>query len=150
MSATALTIVVPNPELKAGWRALYNGYARFYKREMTDAIADAVWDWINDPNHEVEGVLACLDGKPVGLAHFRRMPSPLRGGDIGFLDDLFVDPSHRGSGAADALFAHLKTVGQERQWGVIRWITADDNYRARSLYDRLAAKTQWNTYEMAV
>ena len=31
-----------------------------------------------------------------------------------------------------------------------RWITADDNYRARTLYDRVAKKTAWNTYEITL
>lgn len=135
---------------RAAWRRLYDGYAEFYEREMTDAIAETVWGWINDPGHEVEGAVASVDGKLVGLAHYRRMPSPLRGADVGFLDDLFVDPESRGSGVAEALFEHLSTVAAERGWGVVRWITADDNYRARALYDRLARKTMWNLYEMPV
>lgn len=133
---------------KPQWRALYNGYATFYKREMTDAIAAAVWGWLMDPDHELEGVLALRDGVPVGLAHYRRMPSPLRGADIGFLDDLFVDPAARGSGAAERLIEHVAAVARERGWGAVRWITADDNYRARALYDRLAKKTAWNLYEL--
>ena len=28
--------------------------------------------------------------------------------------------------------------------------SADDNYRAQTLYDRVAAKTGWNMYEIAV
>ena len=135
---------------KAAWRHLYDGYATFYKRDMTDQIAEAVWGWIHDQDHELEGAVAAVDGHLVGLAHFRRMPSPLRGQDVGFLDDLFVDPAARGSGAANALFGHLSAVGAERGWGVVRWITADDNYRARALYDRLATKTSWNLYEMPV
>ncbi len=31
---------------------------------------------------------------------------------------------------------------------MIRWITADDNYRARAKYDRFAARTPWITYDM--
>jgi hypothetical protein len=31
---------------------------------------------------------------------------------------------------------------------VIRWITADDNYRARAKYDQLASRTPWITYDM--
>jgi hypothetical protein len=31
---------------------------------------------------------------------------------------------------------------------VIRWITADDNYRGRTVYDRVADKTKWLTYEI--
>ena len=143
-----LEIVSPSPALKADWRRLYDGYAAHYKREMTDAIADNVWGWINNPGHELEGVIALLDGVPVGLAHFRRMPSPLRGADIGFLDDLFVDPSVRGSGAAAAMLAHVREVARARGWELTRWITADDNYRARTLYDKVAKKAGWNTYEM--
>jgi len=150
MSPSRIEIVAPRADLQAGWRSLYNGYAVFYKREMTDAIADNVWRWINDPNHESDGLVALLDGVPAGLAHYRRMPSPLRGADIGFLDDLFVDPAHRGNGLAEALFDRLRAIAAEKQWPVIRWLTADDNYRARGLYDQVAKKTLWNTYEMTV
>jgi hypothetical protein len=31
---------------------------------------------------------------------------------------------------------------------VIRWITADDNYRARAVYDRLGERTKWLTYDI--
>jgi hypothetical protein len=41
-------------------------------------------------------------------------------------------------------------IAKERGWGKIRWITADDNYRARTLYDRVAVKTAWNTYEVVI
>jgi hypothetical protein len=30
----------------------------------------------------------------------------------------------------------------------VRWLTADNNYRARGLYDRCATRTHWITYEM--
>lgn len=141
-------IVRPTEERKSAWRRLYDGYATFYRREMTDEIAATVWGWLMDPAHELEGALALRDGVPVGLAHYRRMPSPLRGADIGFLDDLFVDPAARGGRIGEALIDHVATVARERGWGVVRWITADDNYRARGLYDRVAKKTLWNLYEL--
>ena len=86
----------------------------------------------------------------VGLGHYRRMPSPLRGIEIGFLDDLFVNPSARGARVGELLIARLVEIAKERGWGKIRWITADDNYRARTLYDRVAVKTAWNTYEVVI
>ena len=134
--------------LKSDWRRLYDGYASFYKRTMTDEIAETVWRWIHDPAHELEGIVAVRDGRAVGLAHFRRMPSPLRGADIGFLDDLFVDPAARGGRIGERLLLHLAEVARTRGWGLIRWHTADDNYRARSLYDRVARKAVWNVYEL--
>jgi GNAT superfamily N-acetyltransferase len=75
---------------------------------------------------------------------------PLRGTVCGYLDDLFVDPSHRGSGAVDALFAAINRIALERNWAIVRWTTADDNYRARSVYDQLATRTTWITYDMSV
>lgn len=145
-----IELVGPDERLHADWRRLYDGYATFYKRQMTDEIAAAVWSWITDLEHELEGVLALCDGEAVGLAHFRRMPSPLRGADIGFLDDLFVAPEGRGQGVAEALFAQLRDVAGNRGWDIVRWITADDNYRARAVYDKLSSKTTWNLYEMKV
>src|SRR5687768_13219163 len=91
-------------EFKADWRRLYDGYAAFYRRPMDDRIAGTVWGWLLDPQHELEGALALLDGRPVGLAHYRRTPSPLRGADIGFLDDLFVEEAARGGRIGERLF----------------------------------------------
>ena len=145
-----ISIVRPDEALRPAWRGLYDGYATFYERQMTEQIADTVWGWLLDPDHELEGALALLDGAAVGLAHYRRMPSPLRGADIGFLDDLFVAPAARGHDVGRALFAHLETAAREKGWGVVRWMTADDNYRARGLYDTLSKKTAWNLYEMQI
>ena len=134
--------------LKPDWRRLYDGYAAFYKRPMTDEIAETVWRWIRDPAHELEGIVAVQDGRAVGLAHFRRMPNPLRGADIGFLDDLFVDPEARGGRIGERLLTHLAELARARGWSLVLWLTADDNYRARSLYDRVARKAVWNVYEL--
>lgn len=130
------------------WRELYRGYAAFYKVEMPDAVAERVWGWLHDPAHECEGLIALKDGVPVGLAHYRRMPRPLRGADVGFLDDLFVAPSARGADVGEMLIARVVEIARARGWSVVRWLTADDNYRARGLYDRVAKKTSWNLYEI--
>ena len=149
------TIVTVRPARKddyAGWCALYHGYAEFYKVPMNDEILQTTWSWIMDESHEVEALLAFLEGedKPCGLAHVRSMPRPLGGNEIGFLDDMFVDPSRRGNKVGEVLFDALQQHGQQKGWPKIRWITADDNYRARGLYDKLSTKTMWNTYEMTI
>jgi GNAT superfamily N-acetyltransferase len=144
-----ITIAPPRPEDKPDWRRLYEGYATFYKRPMDDAIADRVWGWINDPAHVLEALVAReASGRVVGLAHFRAMPRPLTGTMAGFLDDLFVDPAFRGSGVADQLIGRLKEIGQDRGWTILRWLTADNNYRARGVYDRCATRTSWITYQI--
>jgi len=143
-------IVRPEARDQAGWRRLYDGYAKFYKREMTDAIAARVWGWIADakPRGPLEGRIArAADGRVVGLAHFRDMASPLRGAVVGFLDDLFVDPEWRGKKLGRALLDEVAAIGRARNWPFYRWLTADDNYRARTLYDQVAKRTMWITYQ---
>ncbi|MEM9604701.1 MAG: GNAT family N-acetyltransferase [Pseudomonadota bacterium] len=146
-----ITVTDAHADDRGAWEALYRGYAAFYAVPMTDSTLETVWTWIHDPAQPLWCRLARdCGGTAVGLMHFRAMTSPLRGREIGFLDDLFVDPAARGSGAVDALFTDLEHQARARDWPSVRWITADDNYRARAVYDRIAHKTQWNTYQLDI
>ena len=112
-------------------------------------MRERVWGWLRDPAHELEGAVALnTRGVPVGFAHYRPFTRPLAASTGCFLDDLFVAPAARGTGAADALLQHLRDEARQRGWTLIRWITAEDNYRARGMYDRVAARTDWVTYDL--
>jgi len=125
------------PEDQAEWRPLFDGYADFYGVPMDDAIAARVWGWLLDPQHVLEGLLTRdADGKAIGMMHVRACPRPLGGCDIGFLDDMFITPEARGSGAADAMFEALQGLAQERHWPALRWVTQHFNHRGRAFYDR--------------
>jgi GNAT superfamily N-acetyltransferase len=63
----------------------------------------------------------------VGLAHFRPFARPLSASAGGFLDDLFVAPEARGSGAAETLIRAVADADHKQGWTVIRWIMAEDN-----------------------
>lgn len=136
------------PGDRAAWGRLYAGYADFYKVSQTEAMRDTVWSWLMDAGHGTTGLVAVDGVGLVGLAHFRAFARPLSASTGGFLDDLFVDPAARGSGAADALLAAVADHGRAQGWSVIRWNTAEDNYRARALYDRVANRTKWVTYDI--
>ena len=133
---------------KDQWKKLYRGYADFYKAEINDKILQTVWGWLNDNKHELQGIVYEVDNKIVALAHFRRMPRPLKGQDICFLDDLFVDPQHRGQKIGEKLINRIREISKSRGWSLVRWITRDDNLRAKSLYDRVSEKTNWDVYEL--
>ena len=133
---------------KEQWKILYKGYANFYKVEMNDRILKTVWDWIHDNNHDVSGLVYVHDNKIIGIAHYRKMPSPLRGKYIGFLDDLFVDPKHRRNGFGEKMINELKKISRRNNWNLVRWITRDDNNIAKSLYEKLSKKTNWEVYEL--
>ena len=136
------------------WSALFRGYCDFYRWPTSDAHRRQIWSWIHR-TRTVEALVAVeVDGDgrevdaPRGLAHLREWVRPLRGTVCGYLDDLFVDPARRGSGAVDALFAEMRRLGMERGWALIRWTTAEDNARARAAYDKVADRTTWVTYDM--
>lgn len=128
------------------WAELYRGYAAFY--EVPPPDLDHLWARLT-ATHELECLVAELDGEVVGLAHVRAFARPLEGDSAGFLDDLFVDPAHRGAGVGAALLEHLRTLAGERGWGVVTWITGAENHAAQRLYDRLAERRQWVTYDLA-
>ncbi|MEV6007730.1 GNAT family N-acetyltransferase [Streptomyces sp. NPDC051976] len=141
-----VTVSPLRPDDHARWRELFAGYAEFYGVPLTDDAYDRAWVWLNDPGHTLRCLIArTSDGTPVGLAHYRAEDSALHG-PRGFLDDLFVDPAHRGGGAVDALFDELRRVGREHGWSSIRWRTAENNYRARAAYDRHGTPSGFLTY----
>ena len=133
---------------KDEWRELYQGYANFYQVEISKITLDIVWNWLLDQNHELSGLVYEINNKLVAIAHYRGMPSPLRGKDIGFLDDLYVHPDFRGRKIGEEIINKLNHISQEKGWGLIRWITRNDNHNAKSLYDRVASKSTWDVYEL--
>ncbi len=132
------------------WQELYAGYGAFYETPMPPEKLDRVWNWIHDPEHEVNAIVirSSPDATAMGLAHYRPFARPLHGSVGCYLDDLFVDPQSRGTGAVDALLAGLARIAGRNGWDVVRWITRDSNVNARSAYDRLARKTDFLTYDL--
>ena len=131
------------------WGRLFSAYGEFYATSFDDAVLDRVWALLLDPASGLDVLLAEADGLVVGFAHFRAHPDTFTGGRDWFLDDLFVDPDARGSGAATALIAAITERARAAgDGGTLRWITAADNARAQRVYDRVATKTTWVTYEV--
>ncbi|MCH1883886.1 GNAT family N-acetyltransferase [Agrococcus sp. ARC_14] len=147
MSEISVRAVVA--EDRQRWEELFHGYRTFYKNPHDDAVADRVWSWLLDAAHQSEGLIAELDGEIVGFAHWRRFARPSIGQTGIYLDDLFADPAVRGRGVGAALIARLQQIAATEGASVVRWITADDNATAQRLYDRVATKTRWLTYDAA-
>lgn len=147
--ASQYVLRAPTPDDLAAWRHLYRQFAEHYTVPVRAEHQDLVWSWVMDPSHPLQCLLAVTSsGELHGLAHYRAFTRPLAGSVGCFLDDLLVDEEVRGSGAADALLHGLRQIAADNGWTVIRWITADDNHRARSVYDEFAVRTMWVTYDM--
>ena len=132
------------------WIELYHKYAEYYQVDIPKDNFDLTWKWLTSENYPFWGILANVDSKIVGFAHFRSLPSPLDSCEVGFLDDLFVLQEYRGKKIGYSLIEKVHQIGKSKNWPYINWITKDDNYTARTLYDKISTKTDWNFYELTV
>ncbi len=57
-----------------------------------------------------------------------------------FLEDLFVDPAHRGTGIGLALLRHLARRAAAENCNIIEWRVLDWNQPAIDFYQRLGAE----------
>jgi len=138
----------------AAWRELFRAYGEFYETVFDDAQLDHVGALLVTAGSGVDALVAVdpADGDAlVGFAHYRSHPDTFSRQRDWYLDDLFTAPSARGRGAATALIARLGEIargGREQgHGGTLRWITAASNERAQRVYDRIAQRTTWLTYE---
>ena len=101
------------------------------------------------PRPVAETLLAYVDDQAVGFALYFETYSTFRGRRGIFLEDLFVEPSHRGSGIGRRLLAAVAQAARERD-GWMQWLVLDWNAPAVEFYRRLgAAKVEeWNSYRL--
>ena len=146
-----VTIAEPKDADRLSWERLFEDYRKYYNRPDDAAAAQTVWSWIIGPGKIVEGRIArSSKGRVVGLVHFRDVPRPLNATRGGYIDDMFVDEKFRGDGIAEKLVEAVLAVGRSRGWADVRWVTSEDNARARGFYQRVAEQTQLLTYQISL
>jgi ribosomal protein S18 acetylase RimI-like enzyme len=149
MTEPQIRPIAPNDH--DAWRALFTAYGVFYETEFSPAVLDGVWAWLMDAAHDVSALVAESTGAAgtvlLGFAHLRRLNDTFTAGPAWSLDDLYVAPEHRGEGIARSLIAACEATAHAAGGGTLRWITASDNSTAQRLYDTVATRTSWVTYE---
>lgn len=78
-------------------------------------------------------------GEPVGFALYFHNFSTFVGRRGLYLEDLFVEPEHRGCGFGKALLARLARIAVERECGRFEWAVLDWNVDAQAFYEKLGA-----------
>ncbi|MGV8969084.1 MAG: GNAT family N-acetyltransferase [Microbacteriaceae bacterium] len=129
------------------WRGLFREYGVFYKTAFDDDVIAGVWTWLMDAEPRVRALVAVADGTVVGFTHFREHADTFTAASGWFLDDLYVTPEARGIGAATSLIEGVMAFASTHGGGTVRWITAEDNVTAQSVYDKVATRSTWVTYE---
>lgn len=81
------------------WLPLWKGYQDFYRVDIADAVTRNTWARFLDPAEPVHAALAYDSGKAVGMVHWIFHRSTWTAGDYCYLQDLYVEPDTRGTGA---------------------------------------------------
>ena len=131
---------------------LMRGYCDFYEAAPSDdellALSRAL---IADPEREGVQLLARYEGRAVGFATIFWSWATTSAERIGVMNDLFVAPEARGTGAASALIEACRAECRARGAGKLTWQTAPDNAAAIKVYDRVGAtREQWVDYWLPV
>jgi ribosomal protein S18 acetylase RimI-like enzyme len=131
---------------------LMRGYCDFYEVSPPDdellSLARAL---IADPERDGVQLLARDGGEAVGFATIYWSWATTIAARIGVMNDLFVAPSGRGSGAAEQLIHACVEECRQHDAAELTWQTAPDNERAQRVYDRVGAqRSQWVDYSLSV
>jgi GNAT superfamily N-acetyltransferase len=86
-----------------------------------------------------ECVVAEADGRVVAFALFFTNFSTFLGKPGLYLEDLYVQPAHRGTGLGKALLQHLGALAVARGCGRFEWSVLDWNERAIRFYEAMGA-----------
>lgn len=128
------------------WLSLWQAYQRFYSTEINAATTALTWQRLLDPAEPMHAALVWSDGQAVALVHWIFHRSCWTAGDYCYLQDLYVEEHRRGGGLGrhmiEHVYAQARAVGASR----VHWLTQEDNYPGRQLYDRIAERSGFIQY----
>ena len=133
---------------EAEWRRLWTGYLEFYESSVSEEVYRTTFArLLGDDARDFQGLVAERDGTPIGLTHYLFHRHCWRVENVIYLQDLYVDPEVRGTGAGRALIEAVYAAGDAAGCPTVYWTTQDFNATARQLYDRIATLTPFIKYQ---
>jgi GNAT superfamily N-acetyltransferase len=132
---------------------LVRAYCDFYEvAPADDALGARSRALIGDPGREGVQLIARSDGgDAVGFATVFWSWNTLIAARIGVMNDLYVTPTARGTGAAEALIRACADECRAHGAAELTWQTAKDNGRAQRVYERVGAtRAEWLDYSLSV
>lgn len=141
------TIRPLRPDDRADWARLWTGYLEYYKTSVAPQVYDTLFGRLlgNDPQ-DFNCFIAEVDGRAVGLVHYLFHRHCWKVENVCYLQDLYADPSVRGTGVGRALIEAVYAAAGANGTPAVYWLTQDFNTEARKLYDRIAQVTPFIRY----
>lgn len=134
------------PDDRDAWHPLWRGYQTFYEADIPESTTEVTWARFHDPDEPMRAFGAFLGDRLVGIVHVIQHRSAWTVGDYLYLQDLFVDPDVRGTGAGRALIERVYALADEVGASRVHWLTQETNATAMQLYDRIADRSGFVQY----
>lgn len=114
------------------------------------ATAEDIEQRLNAPHSKLFGLIAEEDGVAIGMALYFYNFSTFRGRHGIYIEDLYVSPEHRGSGAGKMLLKQLGQIAKANDCARIEWWVLDWNEPAIGFYKKLQAEAmdEWTVYRL--
>jgi GNAT superfamily N-acetyltransferase len=132
------------------WRELWDQYLVFYKHELSESQTQLTFERLTAAEPLIHGLVLEVDGQLVGFAHSSFTSSTWAETKDLYLEDLFVDPDHRGKGYGRALIEATAEFAKAHGSRKLYWQTHKDNETAQNLYRALATKSEFVIYEKEI
>ena len=107
---------------------------------LVQATPEALHPHLFGPRPVAEAIVAQSGETIVGFALFFTNFSTFLAQPGLYLEDLYVQPAHRGTGLGRALLEHLGALAVARGCGRFEWSVLDWNRRAIEFYERMGAQ----------
>jgi GNAT superfamily N-acetyltransferase len=135
----------------AAWLELWRGYQDFYRASLSEAVTARTFERLLDPAEPMHAAVAVdAQDRPFGLVHYITHRSCWTEGDYCYLQDLFVEPLVRGSGAGCALIEHVYAAARALGCPRVYWLTHETNTDAMALYEKVAERSGFIQYRKAL
>jgi GNAT superfamily N-acetyltransferase len=132
---------------EADWRRLFTAYLAFYETSVAEEVYVSSFERLfSDKDTEFNALIAVVEGQAVGLTHFLFHRHMWKVETVCYLQDLYVDPSVRGTGAGRALIQAVYDAADQAGSPTVYWLTQDFNHTARKLYDRIGTLSPFIKY----
>jgi GNAT superfamily N-acetyltransferase len=133
------------------WNPLWQAYLVFYKSTLPDDVTSAAFARMVDPAAPTGGFLARdANGQAVGMVKWIDHPTNWALGNSCYLQDLYVSQAGRGLGTGRALIEAVAAAARTRGCARVYWQTHESNETAMLLYDKVATKSGFLVYNLAL